>query len=250
MLRRRTVVGGGVLLCLGLSVLVFWLDARGSARAALVVDDLVQLVAALLGGAVCVAVAVRAGAPVEHRRGWLVIGLGMLAWAAGQAWWSWTEIVLDRPGSSPSPADVGYLAFPVAAVLAVWTFARRTSPLVARHRAVLDAVVVTLALFLLSWVAVLEPTARDSAGRGLAAVAGLAYLLSDLVVAALVLLLLSRLVTGRLPMAVLAAALLAMAVADSWAAVLSATGGYVSGNPVALGWVLAFVLCGVAALLD
>ena len=49
---------------------------------------------------------------------------------------------------------------------------------------------------------------------------------------------------------VLAAALLAMTVADSWAAVLSATSGYASGNPVALGWVLAFLLCGMAALLD
>ncbi len=253
---RRSVVGGVAVLFLWLAVLVSAADIRGAPRTALVVDDLVRLASALLGGLVCVAVAwgARPGNVTRprsgHRTGWLAIGVGLLSWALGQAWWSWTEIVRDRPAGTPSPADLGYLVFPVAAAIAVWTFTRRTSPLVARHRAVLDGVVVALALFTLSWVAVLEPTVQGAPDRGVVAVAGLAYPLSDLVVAALVFLLLTRLTAARLPMALFAAGLLAMAVADSGAAVLTATSGHETGNPVALGWVAAFLLCGLAAWLD
>jgi diguanylate cyclase len=253
---RRTVVGGVAVLFLWLAVLAVAVDSKAGPRAMVVVDDLLQLGSALAGGLVCVVVAwrTRAGNPARtasgHRTGWLAMGVGLLCWTAGQAWWSWTEIVRDRPAGTPSVADLGYLVFPVGALVAVGTFSRRTSPLVARHRAVLDGVVVALALFIMSWVAVLEPAATRPVGGGVTAVAGLAYPLSDLVVAALAFLLLTRLTASRLPMGLFAAALLAMAVADSGAVVLTATGGYQTGNPVALGWVAAFLLCGLAAWLD
>lgn len=248
---RRNVVGGVAVLFLLLAALVTVVDLEAAPRAVVIIDDLVQLGSALLGGLGCIAVSWRAaGSRSGHRTGWLAMGVGILSWAAGQAWWSWTEIVLDRPAATPSLADAGYLVFPVAGVVAVWTFTRRTTTLVARHRAVLDGVVVAVALFIVSWVAVLEPTVQGAPDGGVVAAVGLAYPLSDLVVTALVFLLLTRLTTARLPMALFAAGLLAMTVADAGAVVLAATGGYETGNPVALGWVAAFLLCGLAAWLD
>ena len=50
--------------------------------------------------------------------------VALVGWGAGQAYWSWSEIVAKAETPFPSMADVGFLVFPLAAAVAVVSFQR------------------------------------------------------------------------------------------------------------------------------
>jgi hypothetical protein len=61
----------------------------------------------LAAGIACL---IRARAVKRERAGWLLIGLGILCWGAGEV--HWTVFILDNPSAPyPSLGDIGYLAF-------------------------------------------------------------------------------------------------------------------------------------------
>src|SRR3954470_1949563 len=238
-LTAATVVGAFVL---------FLLVGAASQHTVLVVNNLLQTVSALLAGLVCAAVA-RWG-QTGRRQGWLAMAVALAGWGAGQAYWSWSEIVAKAETPFPSVGDVGFLVFPLAAAVAVMSFQRGTSFGRARVRAVSDGLIVSSALFIVSWALVLGPVYQTGGDTSFAFVVALAYPIGDLVVMALVFLLLSRMVGSRAPLLILSAGLLAMVVADSGFAYLSTSGNYHTGSIIDVGWVAAFLLCAVAAVAD
>ena len=178
------------------------------------------------------------------------MGVALVGWGLGQAYWSWSEIIAKAETPFPSMADVGFLVFPVAAAIAVVSFQRGTSGGRASLRAASDALIVSTALFLLSWAVILGPVYGAGGDSVFAFVVALAYPTGDLVVMSLVFLLLSRTTGNRAPMLVLAGGLLSMVVADSGFAYLSTSGNYHTGSIIDVGWVAAFLLCAVAAVAD
>jgi diguanylate cyclase (GGDEF)-like protein len=201
-----------------------------------------------VAGLVCAAVAWwgRTG----RRQGWFAMSIALVGWGAGQAYWSWSEIIAKAETPFPSVADVGFLVFPVAAAVAVVSFQRGTSFGRARVRAISDGLIVSSALFIVSWAVVLGPVYQTGGDTSFAFVVALAYPIGDLIVMALVLLLLSRMVGSRAPLLILSAGLLAMVIADSGFAYLSTSGNYHTGSIIDVGWVAAFLLCAVAAVAD
>lgn len=165
----------------------FWGDTF-----ALWIDDAMQLgagVAAVVCGCL---VARRSGG---HQRWWrLLIALGMAGWSLGQCVWSWFQLVDGRGLPSPSLADVGYLSFPVFALAALFTLARaRIRPDRERWQpaqwtahfgiaVVLDGLVVTGSLFILTWTAALGQLVRATAPDAGSWAVAIAYPLSDLVI--------------------------------------------------------------------
>src|SRR5438128_12520843 len=89
--------------------------------------DLAQLAAA--------AVAALAAASAGGRRSgrarlaWIAVALGCGAWAAAAGVAAWYELGLQAAVPSPSAADVGYLAFPVAMGVAVLAYPGRSGGL-------------------------------------------------------------------------------------------------------------------------
>ena len=83
----------------------------------------------------------------------LAIGLG--GWFVGEVLWTYYEIVLDQP-PFPSPADAGFLVFPVGACAALLLFPDDYSHY-SVGRVLLDGLIVAGSLFLVSWVVVLSP---------------------------------------------------------------------------------------------
>ena len=76
------------------------------------IDDRDPRAAAAVAGVVCLWVGHR------HRgregRAWAVLGISALLWAAGQAVWSWYEVIQGVSVPFPSAADAGFLlAVPV-----------------------------------------------------------------------------------------------------------------------------------------
>ncbi|WP_284746091.1 putative bifunctional diguanylate cyclase/phosphodiesterase [Amycolatopsis sp. RTGN1] len=165
----------------------FWGDTF-----ALWVDDAMQLsagVAAVVCG-VLVARRVRG-----HQRWWRVlVALGMAGWSLGQCAWSWYQLVDGRGLPSPSLADVGYLSFPVFALAALFVLARaRIRPDRERFQpaqwtahfgvaVVLDGLIVTGSLFILTWTAALGQLVRATAPDKLTWSVAISYPLSDLVI--------------------------------------------------------------------
>jgi hypothetical protein len=71
-----------------------------------------HLVIGFAGALLCLAAALRHSG--GHRVGWLLVGVGIIAWNAGDVYWT-TVLLDDADLPVPSPADVGYLSFPVLA---------------------------------------------------------------------------------------------------------------------------------------
>lgn len=245
--RRTTVAAacaGGLLVAFVLFLSVVPVEPRTR----LVVNNLLQMMTAIGAGAVCAFVAGRVSR--LRRAGWAAMAVALIGWGLGQTYWSWSEIVARRETPFPSPADLGFLIFPVAAAAAVLLFHGRTSAHRARFRAASDGLIVATSLFIISWVVVLHDVYTAGGDNTFAFAISLAYPVGDIVVGALALLLLSRLVTNRLPMALLSGGLIAMGLADGGFTYLSTAGTYQTGSIIDVGWVAAFLLCAVAAVAD
>ncbi len=183
----------------------------------------------------------------DGRRAWALLGLGCFGWGAGNLYWTWNELVRRSEVLFPSPADAGYLLFPVAAAVGLAYLQGRTT-VEMRLASALDGLIVTLSLLVISWVAALGPAYRAGADSTLAFGIALAYPLSDVLLVTMVFLLAPRASAGSMRvLRPLLVAVLAMVTSDTAFAILSARGSYVSGDLPDLGWLVAFAALLVAA---
>ncbi len=177
---------------------------------------------------------------------WYLLALGIGLTSAGD----WTWVVLDRVyGIDPFPsvADLFYLGGMITIAFAVRGMLHGRIP--GGDRAgVLDALIVTVGVGLLSWVFLMAPIAADTTQSPGELAVALAYPAIDL----LLLGVLVRLVLapGEMVTAVrlLIAGLLAFLLADFQYALLTLTDGYAVGSPIDAGWLLGTTFWGAAAL--
>jgi diguanylate cyclase (GGDEF)-like protein len=216
----------------------------GGAAVTVAFSDTIIGLAAAAAGVACVAASRRqAGWP---GRGWFLIGLGMLFWAAGEAVWTWYEVVAGDEVPFPSLADAGFLVMvplTLVGMAAMLNFKRSAL------RTLLDAFTVTGSLLFVSWPTVLQPT-YQAGGQGLFARSiALAYPIGDIIVASMTFVLLSqtaRQMRGTLVLA--GAGMLGLAVADSGFAYLTVHQAYVSASIIDPGWFVGFLLIALAGL--
>ena len=184
-------------------------------------------------------------ASAQERRSWLLLALACASWAAGEVWWCWLELGRGQD-PFPSLADIGYLGFPVAAAAALLAY-----PVVAstrnRQRVVLDALLATSALALISWETVLDALLRQPHENNLAFAVSFVYPITDVMVVALVVITIANSRTDIVALSLTAAGCGALAVSDSLFGYLTAVNAY-SGGAADLGYVVAFVLLALAAL--
>ena len=211
------------------------------------IDDVVQGCAAFAGAA---AAGWRASRTTgRFRMSWALFAAATGSWGIGQLVWSYYEIVLRQAAPFPSLADVGYLLFPLFALAALLVRPSAAFEGTGRLRVLLDGLMVAGALFNLSWASTLGAVYHGALGTAAAQIVGLAYPVEDLVVLAVAVMVLVH-ARSRTGLLLITAAIVGMAVADSAFDYLTATGEYKTGNPVDIAWVAAFLLIGLAALLD
>ena len=246
-MRTRVLVTGAALL--GVAFVVVLRIPGLSDLAVLLISNLGQLLAAVLASVGCALAARRTRD--QRRRAWRWLSVGAASWAAGQAVWSYYEIVLDREVPFPSLADVGFLLFPVAAAIGLVTWlGSQSDQLVARGRDVLDGVIIAWSLLVVSWVTALGSVVADGGDGWLPLTLSLAYPVSDLILGTLVLLALARgAVSERATLIVLALGLGGLAVSDSAYVFLVGQEQYSSADLVSSGWVIGFLLVGTAGLM-
>jgi diguanylate cyclase len=215
-------------------------------------DTLVANLVALVTSAVATACAGwRALRSAGRRRGaWTALSAALFCWATGEALWTWLQATGQDP--FPSVADIAYLGFgPLVCLgLLLWPVAGGR---ISKLRAVFDGVSTSGALLLISWETALGAAIEASGSEDVyAAVVSIAYPVMDVAVTVLALLTFARAAAGggRGPLALLAAGLLAISVADSVFVYLTATTGYEPGDPVDICWNIGFGCLAMAALLD
>jgi len=171
--------------------------------------------------------------------------------AAGQVLYSLSAAA----GASITPSSVldtiAYLGYSVPTIGALFAFPKPPALLISRFRGILDAVVITVGIFFVSEVTVLRPVREASELQGVAAWSGLAYPLADLAICSLVFTLgMRQAPTTRPVWLCLGSGLVILAVTDSIYVRLLADGQTdLTGTPLTVGWVVAPVLIGLAALL-
>ena len=94
---------------------------------------------ALVAASTCSVAARRAHG--RSRAGWALLATACLSWGLGNAYWSLNELLVHADVLFPSPADVGFLIFPVAGGAGLWLISGRSS-LGSRLTAVLDGLIV------------------------------------------------------------------------------------------------------------
>jgi signal transduction histidine kinase len=193
-------------------------------------------------------VAIVAGARRHLRRGrlpWYLFALGLLLQAAGDATFSFYELVLDAFPEHASLADVAYLAGYPALVTGVALLIRRIGLSSARH-SVLDAAIVTAAFALVQWVFLMQPLATSADLRLLDRAVWLAYPAMDLLLlAALARFLVTPAWRAASYRYLVASGVLLLAADEFYGLAITP---YVSGSWLDAFWLLSYVAWGAAAL--
>jgi diguanylate cyclase (GGDEF)-like protein/PAS domain S-box-containing protein len=194
---------------------------------------------------VAILVGVRRHRP-DLTRAWYVLAAARAVYVAGDLVFYTNALVFHDP-RFPSLADAFYLGQYPLFMAGLLLLIRRRSP--GRDRAsLLDALIITIGLGLLSWVFLLDPYVDAPGLSQFVKAVSVAYPLSDLLVLAVAVRL--TVGTGSRPPAfyLLAGGLLSLLATDSGYALATLHGTYQSGSPLDTGWMLACLLVGAAAL--
>jgi diguanylate cyclase (GGDEF)-like protein/PAS domain S-box-containing protein len=181
-----------------------------------------------------------------YRTPWWLLAIAVTVFAAGDTTYNVLTTLLGQPNPFPSLADVFYLAmYPIMATGLVLFIRHRTG---GRDRgSLLDALSLTAALALLSWIFLIDPYVRNPDLTWLERATSIAYPLGDILILATIARLL--ITTRRNPAGALlgigAACLLA---SDVVYGLVQLGGSWQIGSSYDLGWVVFYVSWGVAAL--
>jgi two-component system, cell cycle response regulator len=194
-------------------------------------------------GAACV---MRAVVVRDERAAWLMMGLGLLAWGAGEV--TWMQLYRDDPqAASPSLADLLYLSFYPASYTSLLLLARsRTDSF--RSSLWLDGAIAALTVAALIATLAFQPIVDATSGGPAEVAVHLAYPVGDLVLLGLVVAVFG--LNGWRPDPVwllLGGGLALTAVADGLYLFQSATDQYVQGTLLDIAWPASTLLVAMAA---
>jgi diguanylate cyclase (GGDEF)-like protein/PAS domain S-box-containing protein len=183
----------------------------------------------------------------QHRLAWFAIAASLATFVSGDISYDVLTRVLHQSNPFPSVADAFYLATYPLITLGLLGMLRAR-----RHEketgALLDALIVTVACALLSWVYLIEPYVRAHHMTLFQKVTSIGYPLGDIVI---LFLLIQVVLTGAMrnrSLQLLTLGGVGVLVADSVYGYIQLNGTWKVGGPVDLGWVLFYVCWAAAAL--
>ena len=177
---------------------------------------------------------------------WYLLAAGVGSWLVGDMLWTYFEYVAHT-APFPSAADAIYLLAYVFFASGIYLIVRKHAP--KRDRSLLlDAAIITIGAGLLGWMFLMAPYADDPGLSLVEKLVSIAYPVGDV----LILSVLVRVFLGtrtRSPAYILlACGLLVCIASDIGYSLMLLNGRYVPGHFVDFGWLLFYVLWGLAAL--
>jgi diguanylate cyclase (GGDEF)-like protein len=207
-------------------------------------DNVIELLTAAAAAVMCAITARHHSG--SRRLGWWALSVGLAGWSMGQLLTCYDVLLRNREVAFPGPADLGFLLLPLAAMLTLLMvpYGDRDQ---SRTRFVFDGLIIASSLVVLS----LQTSLGDlvaTRGQGLWMGLSWAYPVSDIALATVALLLLSRQSRpGRGVLGPLAISMLALSVSDGAYSYLAASDASSQWAWLAAGWPAAFCLIMVAA---
>lgn len=157
-----------------------WIGIGGS-NLDTAINGVVYDAVVVCAGLACLTRALRGG---PERAAWLAISASILAWGAGEIWW--TLYIEGNPDAPyPSPADIGYLAFYPLAVLGLYLLVRARAGELDR-RLWMDGLIAALGTGALGAALLFEFVADRTSGSTIEVVTTLAYPFGDVVLVSLI----------------------------------------------------------------
>jgi len=199
-----------------------------------------------LSSAAAIVVGIRRNRP-ERSLPWYLLAAAVLTFTAGDLTYNLLTLVLHQNNPFPSVADGFYLAmYPLLpAALALFIRSRTQS---ADRSSLIDALIISTGLGLLSWTYLIQPFVMSDELTWLQKVVSVAYPLGDVLLLAMVARLLSDGGFRCRSLQLLTFAALGLLTADVLYGLIQLNGEWAVGGPVDAGWVLFYVLLGAAAL--
>jgi diguanylate cyclase (GGDEF)-like protein/PAS domain S-box-containing protein len=183
----------------------------------------------------------------KARLAWYLFAVGQLFFVSGDAFYYGYDAIFHKDVPFPSPADFFYLAVYPALIAGLLIIIRRRNPSGDRP-SLIDALILTTGLGLLSWVFLMAPYAHDVTLSLLEKVVSIAYPLMDICLLAVAI----RLAVGSGPtrpsLKLLILSIVSLLTADSILGLLTLQGGYQEGGLLDAGWAIYYLLWGAAAL--
>lgn len=181
---------------------------------------------------------------------WFVVA-GLALWSVGQAVWTVNGITLNHEYPFPSFADIGFVWYALPVSVGLVLLLRGQGLRLPLRRTILDAGVVASSTFFIAWSSVLGPLAADKDQDAFAHATQMAYPIADVFMVSVVIVLTMRAARGRrLPWLSMGLGFWILAITDLAYMRFTLEGiTGVTGSPLALGWVLAFLLVGLSPLL-
>jgi len=245
--RRGTVIAAVVALVATLIYLAWMAFNIGGDRLATAVSELGLASAAFAGAAGCWYSATHNRR--HDRKAWGLLGAACFSWGLGEIVWS-VYVATGTKTPFPSLADIGFVGETFLALMAMLSFGTVRLAGLSRAKMLLDAAVVTGSLLFLSWITVLETLYLAGAGGLFAQVLGLAYPVGDVFIITLAGALMVQAPSGaKLVYGLIGCGVFATAISNSvfaYATTASTSGN--SDDMVLTGWVVGFLLIGLAGL--
>ena len=199
-----------------------------------------------LSSVLAILVGIRRHRP-DHRLPWYLLAAAVATFPAGDLIYTVLTLAPHQDNPFPSFVPAFHLAVYPLCAAALSRFIRARTPW-DDDSSLLDALVITVGLGLLSWVYLIEPFVRAGEMTGMQRLISVTYLLGDVLLLAL----LARLVSaGDLrsrSLGLLTLATLGLLGADVLYGLIRLNGTWAVGGPVDGGWILFYVLLGATAL--
>ena len=245
--RRRLFLTGCALAAAATVIFLVWMIfGVGGAQVTDAVDDVGELLAAVVAAVVCGAAARQAP---SGRASWALLAASSVAWAAGEAVWCYYDLIRAVSVPFPSLADVGFLSAVPLACAALVLFPGALRRPAHRVLGLLDGCVVATAMLFASWATILGPLYRAHHGGPFKLALSLAYPLGDVVMLSLVVIVITRAgAQHRVSLALVMTGIVAFAVADSAFSYLTEVTSYGNGSILDSGWVAGYLLIALGAL--
>ena len=179
---------------------------------------------------------------------WLILALAQLFYVAGDTAWTFIELFLHEV-PFPSVADDLYLLYYVLFATGLILLSRPIINAEKLYKTILDIGIILISAVLIFWTTLVSSI---STNIFLPLSLTLYYIIRDFVLFFLVLNLILRQPTKRMrdPFMLLIGGILAYIITDTSFSYLFLNNAYISGSLIDAGWIIAFILIGLAGILQ
>ncbi len=182
---------------------------------------------------------------------WLLIAFAQLLYTLGDMVWAFLELFI-HVSPFPTPADTFYLLYYIFFAIGILLLMRPLGTPEKIYKTILDVAIVIVSASLIFWNTLLSFVILTQNEASLAFSLSLYYVIRDFVIFALLLNLTLRIVDKmvRNPIILLVGAVAVQIITDTIFSYQFLNGTYISGGLTDIGWVVSYILIGLAGILQ